>query len=225
MKTRDGYLGLLQRRECLLPTWRGLFLFVFLLAGMTVLAVLNVQSFLMLTEPVQAEILVVEGWVPDYVLEETRLEFESGHYSKLYVTGGPIDQGRAMSDYKSYAELGAAILVKMGVNSKLVEAVPAPSVRRDRTYTSALALQSRLSQEAAFVVSGMNVVSEGVHARRSHLLFQKAFDHKLRIGIIAIEDKNYYSDGWWKSSKGVRAVTDEFFAYIYAVLIFPFVEP
>jgi len=217
------FYGLLQRRECLLPTWRGLSLFLFLLAGFCVIAALNVQSFLALTDPVPAEVLVVEGWVSDHVLEQTIAEFEHGHYRRLYVTGGPIEKGGLLSEYKTYAELGAAILVKMGVDIKVVEAVPATPVRRDRTFASAVALKNRLQQQPTGV-SGINLVSVGVHARRSHLLFQKVFKNELRVGIIAIEDRNYINEEWWKYSDGVRAVIDEFFAYIYALIVFPFVE-
>ena len=223
MKSRLFY-GLLQRRECLLPTWRGLFLFILLGAGLLLIGILNIQPFFTLTEPVKAEILVVEGWVPDYVLEKAVVEFERGDYSKLFVTGGPIDSAGMLSGYKTFAERGAAILVKMGVSSGVVEAVPSPAVRRDRTYASALALKSRLHQQAAGV-TGMNLFSIGLHARRSHLLFQKAFGNDVRVGIIAIEDRNYSHERWWKFSDGVRAVINELFAYIYALLVFPFVEP
>lgn len=217
------FYGLLQHRVCLVPTWRGLFLFMLLGIAFLVMAVLNVQPFLALTEPVQAEVLVVEGWVPDYVLEQAAVEFERGRYRKLYVTGGPIEQGGALSEYKTFAELGAAILVRMGVNRNAIEAVPAPFVQRDRTYASALALKSKLQQPGT-ALTGINLMSVGVHARRSHLLFQRAFKD-VQVGIIAIEDRNYYTEHWWKFSDGVRTVMDELFAYIYALIVFPFVEP
>lgn len=224
MMQRDPFFGLLRRRECLVPTWQGLLLFMFLLAVIVVTAVLNVQSFLALTEPVQAELLVVEGWAPDFVLEEAAIEFERGRYRRLYVTGGPIEHGGALSGYKSYAELGAAILVKMGVTGSVIEAVPAPSVRRDRTYASAQALRSHLHQQGTSI-KGINLMSVGMHSRRSQLLFQKAFDGEVRVGIIAIEDRDSYGKHWWKFSNGVRSVANELFAYIYALLVFPFVEP
>ncbi len=223
MNKRIVFFGLFQRRECLLPTWSGLSVFLLLVAGFLLIAVRNVQPFLAFTDPVKAEVLVVEGWVPDYVLEKTLAEFKRGHYSRLYVTGGPLEKGGMLFDYKSYAELGMAILIRMGADRKLVEAAPAPFVRRDRTFASALALKSRLQQQG-LSVTGMNLVSLGVHARRSHLLFQKAMEKEIRVGIIAIEDRNYANERWWKSSSGVRAVIDELFAYVYALLVFPFVE-
>lgn len=223
MNQRKAYFGLLRHSECLLPTWRGLLVLLLVGAAVVATTVLNVQPFLALTEPVPAEVLVVEGWVPDYVLEQTVAEFKRGHYRKLYVTGGPIEQGGMLSEYKTYAALGAATLIRMGVSNLSLEAVPAASVRRDRTYASALVLKGRLQQQAGRI-TGINLVSMGVHARRSRLLFQKAFENDLSVGIIAVEDRNYPAERWWKYSAGVRAVSDEFFAYIYARLVFPFAE-
>jgi hypothetical protein len=222
MNRRVPYLALLYRRECLIPTWRGLFLFTLLGMIFVVTAVSTIHSFLAVTEPISAEVLVVEGWVPDYVLEKTKVEFERRHYRRLYVTGGPLERGGYLSEYKTYAELGAATLVHMGINKSAVEAVPSPFVRQDRTYSSAVALKNRLHLQA-LRETDINLVSLGVHARRSQLLFQKAFGEDSRVGIIAIENREYDSRVWWKFSAGVRTVIDEFIAYIYALVVFPLV--
>jgi len=166
-------------------------------------------------------VLVVEGWVPDYVLEEARAEFGRHRYLTLYVTGGPLERGGYLSEYKTYAELGAATLIQIGMSKDALEAVPAPLVRQDRTYTSAVALNNWLRQHGVNVTS-INVVSMGAHARRSRLLFQEAFGEGSRVGIIAVEDRNYDPRYWWKFSQGVRVVVDELVAYIYAVFVFPF---
>lgn len=187
-----------------------------------VMAVLKVHPFLAVTSPVPANVLVVEGWVPDYVLEETKVEFERHHYRRLYVTGGPLDIGGSLSEYKTYAELGAASLVRMGMSKSTLEAVPSPWVRQDRTYASAIALKNLLHQRAAGE-TGINLVVIGAHARRSQLLFQKAFDEESRVGIIAIENRDYDPRHWWKSSEGSRTVIDELIAYFYALVVFPFV--
>jgi hypothetical protein len=158
MKLRTPFFGLLRRRECLVPTWQGLLLFILIGAGSILLFAMNVQSFLALTERVSADVLVVEGWAPDFVMEEAVKEFELGHYRRLYVTGGPIEHGSSMSAFKTYAELGAATLLKMGVSSSVLEAVPSPLVRRDRTYASALALKSHMQQQA-HAYTGINLMS------------------------------------------------------------------
>ena len=221
MNPRAPYLALLYRRDCLIPTWRGFFLFTLLGVIFVVMVVSTIHSFLAVTEPVSAEVLVVEGWVPDYVLVEARVEFERHHYRRLYVTGGPLETGGPLSEYKTYAELGAAILVQMGMSKSAVEAVPTPFERQDRTFASAVALKSRLRQQASNE-AGINLVSLGTHARRSQLLFQKAFGEDSRVGIFAIENREYDSRRWWKFSAGVRSVVDELIAYIYVLVVFPF---
>jgi len=223
MNQRDPYWGLLRRRGCLLPTWPGLLLLVLLGVAILLEAALLVQPFLAPTVPVPAEILVVEGWVPDYVLAATAAEFKRGHYRRLYVTGGPLETGGFLSQYRNFAEHGAAILAGMGISKGMIEAVPAPSVRRDRTYTSALALKSRLQQQNTSV-TGINLVSLGVHSRRSRLLFQEVFGAEPRVGIIAVENRSYDPAHWWRYSNGVRAVVDELAAYIYALVVFPLLE-
>jgi hypothetical protein len=219
MKPRQPFWGLLRRRERLLPTWRGWLLL--LLAGLLLAigAVRRAQSFLAVTDPVAGGALVVEGWAPDYALEEVVAEFRRHHYTRLYVVGVPLERGAPLSAYKTYAELSAATLLKLGLDRDSVQAVPAPAVRQDRTYASALVLK-QWWQEHNAVPSEFNLVSLGPHARRSRLLFQEAFGREVRVGIIALEDRDYDPQHWWNSSEGVRTVTDELIAYGYARLLF-----
>src|SRR5450759_4380691 len=116
MKPRNSFWRFVHRRECLVPTWQGWLLFTFLGVALTMTGVLTVHPFLAVTEPIPAKVLVVEGWVPNYVLEEARAEFERHHYGKLYVTGGPLERGGHLSEYKTYAELGTATLIRMGMS-------------------------------------------------------------------------------------------------------------
>jgi hypothetical protein len=218
-KPRRPFWGLVRRRECLLPTWRGWLLL--LLAGLllTIVAVRKAPSFLTVNDPVGGGVLVVEGWVPDYALGEVITEFRRHHYSKLYVVGVPLERGSPLSEYKTYAELSAATLLKMGMDPDSVQAVPTPATRRDRTYASALVLKQWMQQHNVMPTE-LNLISMGVHSRRSRLLFEKAFGRDARVGIIALENRDYDPAHWWTSSQGVRVVTDELIAYGYARLLF-----
>ena len=46
---------------------------------------------------------------------------------------------------------------------------------------------------------------------------------KVKVGVIAIENEEYDPKRWWVSSEGVRTVINETIAYVYALVIFPFV--
>jgi hypothetical protein len=64
--------------------------------------------------------------------------------------------------------------LEIGLHLEQVEAVSSGVPRRDRTYTAAVALRERL-RERGISVKGLNVITEGVHSRRSRLMFEKAF--------------------------------------------------
>ena len=192
---------------------------LFAIAALVVFSIRGAYSFLTVNEPVDSSALVVEGWLPDYALQEAITEFGRGHYRRIFVTGGPLDNGAPLSEYRTFAELGAATLLRLGLNTNAVQAVPAPKVRLDRTYASAMALKSWLgSHEVAD--TNFNVISLGPHSRRSRLLFEKALGKGYKVGIIAIENQEYDAKQWWASSAGVRSMLDEIIAYVYARLSF-----
>ena len=211
--------GLLRRRQCLVPTFRAWLLLAAagaLLAGVTFF---GVAPFLSLNEPVATEVLVVEGWVPDHVFRVAMAEFRTNHYTKLLVTGIPLEQGAPLSEYSNFANLGAAILVKLGMSTNEVEAVPAPLAERDRTYSTALCLKAWL-REHRMPHAKVNVLTLGPHARRSWLMFKKALGPDFTVGVIAIPARGYEAHNWWRTSQGVRVVLSESIGYIYARFFF-----
>ena len=189
------------------------------LLGLVVAIGRALPSFLAVNAPVASDLLVVEGWAPDYALTAAIAEFKRHPYARLYVTGGPLQSGAPLSEYKTYAELGAATIGRLGLGTESVQAVPAAAIRKDRTYTSALALNDWLRNHN-IAAHGLNVISVGPHARRTRLLFEKAFGNEAKVGMIAIEDQDYDPKHWWRSSAGVRSVVDEMIAYGYARLFF-----
>lgn len=211
--------GLLRRRSCLLPSLRGWALLGVIFAGLLTVLVRSLHPFLAVNEPIQDGLLVVEGWTPDYVLAKALEELKRDHYEKIYVIGGPLESGSYLSPYGTYAQLGAATLIHMGLDSNLVQAVPAPYVRQDRTYASAVSLRAWLIAHG-IQPTRIHLISEGPHARRSRLLYEKAMGNGVTIGITAIPNEEYDPKQWWRFSAGVRNVIDESLAYLYARLIF-----
>jgi hypothetical protein len=215
----EAVLGCFRRRQMWLPTWRGALLIVAIMALIGIAGVLSIHPFLSPNHPIPGGILVVEGWGPDYAMQIGANEFRRARYDRLYVTGGPLEHGGPLSEYKSFAELGAATLEKLGINTNEVRAVPAPLVQQDRTYNSAIALRKYLDAHSVAHPS-LNLISVGPHARRSRLLYVKAFGAGTRVGIVAITPRDYDPKHWWRSSAGVRTVLSEAFAYIYVRFFF-----
>ena len=184
-----------------------------------VFSILFSHQFLAPTKPVKGEILVVEGWLPDYALIEVKKRFEKEEYRLLVTTGGRIATGHHLSEYKTWASLTAARLNKLGIPlEKIISTSQSVINKKDRTYYSVLALSEKFKQDNLLVKS-MDVVSLGVHARRTWFLYKKVFA-SASVGIIAIESKSYDPLKWWLYSAGVRGVISEMIAYLYVRLIF-----
>ena len=212
-------LGLFRRRECIVPTRRGwLVLFI---AGIAIcMGVLHgIYPFLSVTDPRYGGVLVAEGWGTEETMSDVLEEFRRNHYDALLVTGGPIEKSSPLAEYRTFADLGATILVRIGGDPKAVHAVPAPQVQQDRTYASAVALKSWM-REHGVAVNAVNIVTTGAHSRRTRMMFQKAFGDGVAVGMIASPDRDFDPRRWWTSSSGFRTVTGEVIAYLYARFFF-----
>jgi hypothetical protein len=179
----------------------------------------NIHPFLAVTSPLKsADILVVEGWIPDYGVKKAIEEFKQGSYQKIITTGLPLELGFYLAEYKNFAELSAASFRALEFNPNQIIAVPAPKVNQNRTYACALALKSWIKQ-SELKIKTINLYTFGPHARRSWLIFKTALEPDIQVGIIAVTPQEYEPDKWWKSSEGVRTVIGEIIAYIYARFI------
>lgn len=175
----------------------------------------NIYSFLAINAPIKADILVVEGWIPDYALKEAIDEFKNGDYQKLVTTGLPLEKGYYLAQYKNSADLAAATLIALSFEPDKIIAVPGQKVTKNRTAASAIAL-SRWIQNSDLKIKSINLYSFGTHARRSWLIFKQALAPEIKVGIIAVAPLNYEPKQWWVSSAGFRSVINETIAYLYA---------
>jgi hypothetical protein len=192
---------------------------VVLCTSFLIAAVRWLHPFLAVSNPIPGGALTIEGWVQDGTMQEAIAEFNRGHYTMLYVTGGPLERGALLSEYHTTAELGGASLLRMGMPKESVQVVPTPLVRKDRTYASALALKRWLDARQ-ITLPNLTVVAPGPHARRTRLLFQKAFGDATQVGVLAAKELDYDPQEWWMSSNGFRKEIDEAIAYVYARLLF-----
>jgi hypothetical protein len=211
---------LFRKRDCWVPTARGWFtLFILALAAL-VTAARSANSFFSPNQPVAADVLVVEGWLPDDALRGAIGEFRHGHYKILLTSGGPSPD-LARFSCRTWAEFAAINLAAMGLETNFIVAVPSGYSTRDRTYSSALAVRDRLlSTNGSW--QNINVYSQSTHSRRARLLFQIALGKRAKVGILAYPDTHYNPSHWWTSSAGARSVVDEGLAYVYARFMFPF---
>jgi uncharacterized SAM-binding protein YcdF (DUF218 family) len=217
---RKKFLGLFTKKERWGLSWRG-----GLVAGAGLLAsvcwlMLEIHPFLAVTDRVDANYLVVEGWVHEFAARGAADEFRAGKYEKVFITGAPVEgSGEYGSDSDTEAYVGAGLLKRAGIPEDFLQRVPRRQVDRDRTYGSALALKAWFD-EHGLKVHAINIVTEATHARRTRLLFQEALGPDVKVGIIAAPNPGYEAGHWWRYSEGVREVLGESIAWFYAAVIF-----
>jgi hypothetical protein len=169
--------------------------------------------------PESVDVLIVEGWLPDYALKQAYREFTDDSYQYLLTTGGPLEVGSHLSEYDNYAQLAGTTLLVMGLNPDKLIVLAAPDVQKDRTYESAMAVQRWLNK-STLAPTNFNVITEGTHARRSRLLYAAALGENRNVGVISVENRDYNPRRWWVSSDGVKEVIMEMVAYLYARFLF-----
>jgi uncharacterized SAM-binding protein YcdF (DUF218 family) len=219
-ESSQKFWGILTRKERWALSCRGWLLGI--AAGLLAayFALLSVYPFLAITHRVNANILVVEGWIHEYAIRSAVDEFRSGSYERVFTTGGPVPgTGGYTNDYNTSASVGADRLRKSGLANGSVQMVPSRVMDRDRTYGSAVALRNWF-RDHNMAVSGIDIVTEDLHARRTRLLFQKALGDKVAVGVIAIPNPDYDARHWWRYSEGLKEVLSETAAYVYARLLF-----
>lgn len=196
-----------------------------LLAVVTVMALglavwRSIHPFLAVTAPVDSPVMVVEAWVPPAVLKTIADRYAGDPNNIFYCVGGPTDEAfDSIRVEDSSAAEAARILGGHGIPPARLHVVPHWGVPRDRTYANATTLREWFEARNTSV-SAINVLTEGPHSRRSRLMFERAFGQGVEIGSVAIPDRTYEADRWWRYSEGIKAVISEAAGYLYARLFF-----
>jgi hypothetical protein len=200
-------------------TWTGRLLVLLLAIGLVIGLGATLYPFLAPSTPPHHGLMVVEGWIHDFALDEAVAIYRSGDYTKLVCTGVPIEVGSYIQEYKSYPEMTAARLRKLGIDPDEIVLAIAEDTRKDRTYAAAVALREAIM---AYSIEGtdLHLITTGPHGRRSRMLFQKALGDDYNIGVTCVEEYTYDKDDWYRCSEGVRTVVGEFIALTYAKFFF-----
>lgn len=210
-------ISLFKKRYVPAPTLAGCSLILLLLGAPVIWWFFCGESFFCLTERQPAETLAVEGWIGIDGIRAAKAEFEQGGYRNIVTVGGlsgnPWDSVRW-----NYANEAAELLVRLGVPPEKVIAAPAPDLESHRTFGAA-AVAAKILKEKLLVPINLNVFTSHSHARRSRLVFEKAFPSSTHVGVISWTPSRYHDEPWWRSSERALDLIKETVGYLFELLL------
>lgn len=171
----------------------------------------SLSLFLSITEPVQADVLIIESWLSEPDLIEAAEIFKTGEYSYCIVSAINSDHSKANP---------AVILEKAGIDrNKIVKAGTFTSATH-KTYNSAIETSKWIKKNDP-KVQAFNVFTAGVHGRKTWTIYKRVFGDNYHLGIITSPMYRYDPDSWWTSRIGFSLTVRNFLGYIYG-LLWPF---
>ena len=216
--SKQRCFGLVHRKQVWALTWRGRLLLLLALMGGGFVLLYTVHPFLAVNAPVDSPIIVLEGWATDYIATGYVAGCPSD--TMIYTVGGPTTLNpHSLNISDTYASVARGLLLEAGLPASRVQMVPCRDTQRDRTYSSAIALRD-WCQTNHVELRAINVATSGTHARRSRLLFEKAFGPSVKVGIISLPRQTYNARRWWLYSEGFKDVVSEGAAYLYVRFLF-----
>jgi hypothetical protein len=100
--------------------------------------------------------------------------------------------------WPTYAHKCKADLERFGVKAEVI-AVPSWGKPDSRSWANASFFGVRAKADK---LTSCDVVTVGVHARRSRGLFRQACGPEVNVGVISLEDPECPRDGWWHKRNG-----------------------
>ena len=210
--------SLFKKCHCWRPTILGWIIILVVMVAIFRVSLDSVYSYLAIDKPIKSRTMIIEGFVPLYILKEAVKTYKEENYDRVIVTGIPIVNYEYVTAYHNTGEATILALRFFGLTDTIYLANIPTNVYVDRTYHTAIACKQLFDNNNW--PKDFNIYSVGVHARRSRMMFRKAFGDDYEIGVIAPRDRTFLPAGWWKSSKGFRNVSNEFVATTFVTFFF-----
>lgn len=214
-----------RRREVWVPTaWS-----LLLLAGgvLLALALLGWKAYALLAPDAPAEgpdgrgahTLVVEGWMVPAELDRVVEHFDPRQYRRVLTSGGPIEPWLDAGGWGNYAVRAAAHLRARLPAGVTVTPVPAPETQQERTYVSAVRVREWIKASGE-PIPAIDLVTTGVHARRSWMLYRMAFRGAAEVGIRSALPAQFDGRHWWRSSAAAKTMIGEAMSVVWTSCCF-----
>jgi hypothetical protein len=168
---------------------------------MAFIFVAGIHGFLAISMPVKADILVVESWVSEKALSDIK-NLPLGAYKQVIIVG-PSEVGERG---RPSGLSTRALLVRNGVIDSVIREITVIETHGNHTLSFAQAVRQYFLAHGSSSIAGCNIFSEGVHARKSFIIYKKNLRQLCLVGIISGTPGEYDPKTWLLSPVGIAWV-------------------
>jgi hypothetical protein len=124
---------------------------------------------------------------------------------------------RIKNNFTSYASKAKTELLRLGVDTTFLIAVPGVRTNINRTLASALAVRDWVNK-TNIKITGINIFSYGMHARRSWMIYSKILGKSFNIGIVSLPDNLNQT----RTEKTFETIRETLGIFYYWVILIPY---
>lgn len=139
-------------------------------------------------------------------------------FNSLFDIGILGGKDRIRNDYRSHPEMVRNKLIASGIESSKIFAVTGKRTKINRTLIGALAFRKWLNASGKNI-TGINIATMGIHARRTWLTYKRVIDNDNDIGIISLPESD---EVIVKGSNRLPAITESFDLIYYWIILLPY---
>ncbi len=121
-------------------------------------------------------------------------------------------ENRYTTGFTSRADETANYLKVLGIDAERIKSVAFEQGYGNQTLLAALSCEEWILLTD---IRSFNLISAGVHSRRSWITYKTVFGDSFKVGIISLEPMKYKRENWWKSPNGYIMMIDELFSYLF----------
>lgn len=211
---------LFRKREVLLPTWRGWAVISALALSCAVLFLAYAEAFLAVTDDQGSDALVVECWIGARGIESAGELFLSKNYRYIVLVGG-IEETRWTKEFWNHTEYSKEVLQKAfpEILDENIVLASNDFVLRNRTYRAALKAELEI-RARELEIKSLSLFTKGAHARRSKLVYRRAFPDNIEIRSASWKPARLYEGKWFSSSERTKDLLVEMIGYVYEKLFY-----
>jgi hypothetical protein len=127
-------------------------------------------------------------------------------------------KNRLKNNYFSNSDIVRNTLIAKGIDSLKIVSVTGKRTWFNRTLTSVLSFRNWIKASGQ-TVTGINIVSMGMHSRRTWITYKKVMDKSYNIGVISLPDLHRQNSEISRYIKTIKEILDLLY---YRLILIPY---